>query len=220
MKTLFILPDTPIVYDFNNTEQYFLNINSRVNNVYKNRIKRYKRISDLYDILLSSSLEQNLSTIDFCLEHKRCNDIKNSNSYLLSNGIESTVNLYAKEITNYYKDFTHIKNSINSIEDIKNYFIDERYFILSSNINHVIIFLEQLAFNLFFQDEIDIVDDFYLKIKILNIVEICYCALLNLFSVLFVYNYITRIISSVEIASSRINNSIRRMKLNKIESRN
>ena len=220
MKTLFILPDTPLVEDFNETEQYFSNINSRVNDVYKNRIKRYKRISNLYDILLSSSLDQNQPEIDFCLNHTRCTDIKNSNSYLLSNGIDSTVNLYAKEISNYYKDFLEVKKSITSKEDIKKYFIDERYSILSSNINHVIIFLEEMAFSLFLQDEDDIVDDFYLKIKILNIVEVCYCALLNLFSVLFVYNFITRIISSVEVASIRINNSIRRMKFNKIESRN
>ena len=109
---------------------------------------------------------------------------------------------------------------IENKEDIKNIFIDERYYsILSSNINHVVIFLEELAFSLFFQDEDDIVQSFYKLIKILNIVEVCYCALLNLFSVLFVYNFITRIISSVEVASARINNSIRRMKFNKIESR-
>ena len=217
MKTLFVLPNAKIPINLNKTEEYFLGLNSKVNYIYKNRMKRYKRIYSLYDIILSSSLDQNVSTLDFCLEHKRCNDIKYSNNYLLSNGIESTVNLYAKEISNYYKDFVAIKDSIKTKQDIIVNFIDDKYRILSDNINHVIIYLEQLFFGYFFNDEKDIVNFFYLKIKILNIVEICYCALLNLFSVLFVYNYITRIIYSVEVASTRINNSIIRMKIIKLD---
>ena len=217
MKTLFILPNTTIEENFEEIEEYFLDINSQVNYIYRTRIKRYKRISYLYDNLLSSSVDKNVSSIDFCMNHTRCKLIKESKSYLLLNGIESTVNLYAKEIFNYYKDFLQIKEKIKEKEDIILHFIDERYSVLSSNINHVIIYLEELAFNSFFKDEKDIVDNFYLKIKILNIVEICYCALLNLFSVLFVYNFITRIISSVEVASTRINYSIRRMKTNKME---
>ena len=124
MKTLFILPNTTIEEDFDNIEQYFLDINRKVNYIYKCRIKRYKRISYLYNNLLSSSLKKNISIIDFCKEHKRCNEIKNSNSYLLLNGIESTINLYAKEISNYYKDFNVIKNNIKTKEDIIKNFID------------------------------------------------------------------------------------------------
>ena len=213
MKTLFIIPNSNVYYDLNNSEEYFSELNSRVNNIYKNRIKRYKKISYLYDILLSSSLDQNLSTIDFCLGHQRCYDIRNSTKYLLSNGIESTVNLYAKEIFNYYKDFLELKNTIKTKDDIKKYFIGDKYKILSSNVNHVIIYLEELFFRYFLEDERNIVDNFYLKIKIMNIIEICFCAILNLFSILFVYNFITGIISNVEKSSFRVNNSLKRMKI-------
>ena len=216
MKTLFILPNTTIEENFNDIEEYFLDVNRKVNYIYKYRIKRYKRISYLYDNLLSPSLNKNISIIDFCMKHKRCNEIKNSKSYLLLNGIESTINLYAKEISNFYKDFIIIKYNIKTKGDIIKNFIDERYKVLSYNINHVIIYLEELVFRSIFQDEEDIVNNFYLKIKILNFVEIIYCALLNLFSVLFVYNFITRIISSVEFSSITINNSIRRIKTIKI----
>ena len=195
-------------------------LNSKVNYIYKYSIKRYKRISDLYDILLASSTDKNLTSIDFCLNHSRCEDIKNSNQFLLSNGIESTVNLYAKEITNFYKDFYPIKNDIKNKSVVMKIFITEKYNVLSSNLNHVVIFLEELFFKYFLEDEIDIVNNFYLKIKILNIIEICYCALLNLFSVLFVHTFVTRIIYSVEIASTRINCSIKRMKVLKLESGN
>ena len=220
MKILFVMPNSTTYYDFNMTEIYFRELNSRINNVYKYRIKRYKKISSLYDILLSSSLEQNLSTIDFCLGHQRCYDVKNSKNYLLSNGIESTVNLYAKEISNYYKDYLKLKNNIQSKDDIIKYFIDDKYKILSSNINHVFIYLEELFFQYFLEDEINIVNNFYLKIKVLNIIEICYCVILNLFSIFFVYNYVIGIISYVEVASSRINNSLKRMKIIKLEGNN
>ena len=197
LKTLFILPNTSLEIDLNNTEEYFIEFNSQVNYIYKYRIKRYKRISDLYDILLSNEIKENATSIDFCLNHSRCEEIKNSNTFLFSNGIDSTVNLYAKEITNFYKDFYPIKNDIKTKDDIRRVFINEKYHVLSSNLNHVVIFLEELFFKYFLEDEIDIVNNFYLKIKILNIIEICYCALLNLFSVLFVHTFVTRIIYSV-----------------------
>ena len=217
IKTLFILPDTPPTYDFNETENFFYNLNNKVYKIYNSRIKRYKRISNLYDILLSSDLYQNLSTIDFCLGHKRCEKIKNSSNYLLSNGIESTINLYSKEISNYYKIFMLSKNKIKTKEDIINNYINDRFKLLSSNINHIIIFLEQIFFDYFLQDEKYIVNTFYLTIKILNIIEICYCLILNLFSIFFVYSFIISIISSFEISSTRINNSILRMKIESIE---
>ena len=217
IKTIFILPNATIYVNLNETEEHFINLNSKVNNLSNLRIKRYKRISEIYDILLSSSLGQNISTFNFCLDNQRCKDIKNSRNYLLVNGLDSTVIIYGKEIYNYYKDFLLVKNNIKTSKDIINNFLGERYSVLSSNINHVFIFLEQLFFGFFFNDEKDIVNDFYLIIKIMNIVEICYCALLNLFSVLFVYNYITRIIYSVEVASTRINNSIIRLKNMKLE---
>jgi hypothetical protein len=217
IKQLFILPNSHIHYDLNKTEEHFIKINNNINNIYKNRIKNYRLTSTLYDCLFNISSDKNLSNIDFCFGYKRCNQIKNSNRFLLSNGIESTINLYAKEISNYYKDFKRIKNNIKNKNDIKNYFIDDKYKILSSNINHIIIYIEELFFNHFYNDEKEIVNDFYLKIKILNIIEVCYCALLNIVSIFFVYNFINRIIHSVEETSNRINNSIRRMKISAIE---
>ena len=199
IKTIFVLPNATIYENLNETEEYFINLNSKVNYIYKYRIKRYKRISELYDLLLSSSPGRNLSKFDFCLDHQRCKNIRNSSNYLLVNGLESTIILYGKEIYNFYKDYVHIKNNIKTKEDIIKNFLGDKYTLLSYNINHVIIYLEQLVFRYFLNDEKDIVNDFYLKIKIMNIFEICYCALLNFFSVLFVYNYITRIIYSVEV---------------------
>ena len=217
IKTLFILPNTPPTYDFNNTEKFFYNLNNKVYKIYNSRIKRYKKISDLYDILLNSELFTNLSTIDFCLGHNRCNEIKNSSQYLLSNGIESTINLYSKEIANYYKIYILSKNKIKTKEDIINTYINDRFKLLSSNINHIIIFLELLFFEFFLQDEKYIVNTFYLTIKILNIIEICYCLILNIFSIFFVYSFIMGIISSFEVSSTRINNAILKMKIESIE---
>ena len=79
--------------------------------------------------------------------------------------------------------------------------------------NHYFIYIEQVFLKFFILDEKDIINKFHFEIKILNSIEVCYCALLNLFSALFVYTYINRIIFSVEISSIRINESIQRIKL-------
>jgi hypothetical protein len=220
IKQLFILPNSTIYYDFDQTEEYFTDINSKVNYIYKHRINNYESISTLYDFLLGSQSDKNITSIDFCLGHKRCNEIKNSSKFLFSNGIESAINLYAKEISNYYKDFNKIKNFIKNKDDIVNNFMNDKYLILSSNANHIIIYIQELFFRYFYNDEKDIVNSFYLKIKLLNIIEVCFCALINLFSILFVSNFLTKIIYSVEETSKRINKSIRRMKILKIDEDN
>ena len=218
MKTLFILPNSTIYYELNETEKYFFNLNKKVYNIYNTRIKRYTKISNLYDIILNSSLN-NLTDIDFCFRHKRCEEIKNSSIYLLSNGIESLVNIYSKEISHYYKIYLYSKINITNKDDIIKYYIDERYQILSTNINHIFIFLELIYYNYFLEDEEFIINDFYLTAKTLNIIEICYCLLLNMFSVFFVYYFIIKIINKVEVASARINRSILRMKIKNLDNK-
>jgi hypothetical protein len=213
IETLFILPNSNTTYNLNRTETYFYELNNRVYNIYDSRIKRYKKISALYDILLGQSSESNLSKIEFCLGHSLCNQIKMSSQFLLSNGIESTINMYSKEIYNYYNIFLLLRNNITKLNDIQYIFSDERYKILNTNLNHIFIFLEEMFFKYFLEDEKNIVDNFYLTIKIINIIEICYCLLLNLFSILFIYPFIMKIVSSVENASSRINCSLCRMKI-------
>ena len=213
IETLFIMPNTTTIYNLNRTETNFYELNNRVYNIYNSRIKRYKKISILYDILLGQSSEKNLSTIEFCLGHSLCNQIKMSSQFLLSNGIESSINLCSKEIYNYYKIYLLLRNNITKLNDIQYLFSDKKYKILNTNLNHIFIFLEEIFFKFFLEDEKNIVNNFYLTIKIINIIEICYCLLLNLFSVFFIYPFIMRIVSFVENASSRINCSLCRMKI-------
>ena len=212
IKTLFILPNFKPAANLNNSEEYFFNLTNKILKIYKSRIKKYKRISVLYDKIISSSEKLNMSNVDFCLGRKRCIEIKNSSNFLFSNGIDSTVNLYAKEISNYYKLYFLVKNSIIKKEDIINNYIGDTYRVLTSNINHILIYLEEIYFDYFLKDEKDIINDFYLIIKILNIIEICYNVLLNLFLIFFIYNFVSKIISSVEVSSTRLNNSIMRLK--------
>jgi hypothetical protein len=215
IKILFILPNSTNIYNLNNTEEFFNEHNNKVFKIYNYRIKKYKKLSKLYDILLSPSKEKDIFLIDFCLGHKKCHEIKKSNKYLLSNGIDSAVNLYAKEISNYYQIYLYSRNNITMKNDIIKTFINDKFLILSMNINHIFIFLEEIYFKYFLQDEEDIINNFHFKIKDLNIIEISYCILLNLFSFLFVYNYINKIINSIEISSKRINYAITRLKSGK-----
>ena len=215
IKTLFVLPQTNHSNHLDETENYFYQINNKVNYIRNNRINNYQRVKYLYEILSDSSINLNTTGIDFCRGHKRCSLVFYRDD-LLSKDIESTVNLYAKEIENYYKDYYPNKDKITSKEYIKKLFINDKYELLSLYINHVFIYIEQIFLQYFMDDEKDIIDEFHLEIKVLNVIEICYCAVLNLLSAFFVYTYINRIISSVEISSIRINESFQRIKLKSI----
>ena len=212
IKTLFILPNSIHSVHLEETENYFYSINSKVNYILNNRINNYKRVKKLYEVLSDSTKNLNETGIDFCFGHKKCLEVFYSND-LLTKEVESTVNLYAKEIENYYKDFIPNKDKITTKDDIKRLFINDKYELLSLNINHVFIYIEQVFLKFFLEDKEDIIDKFHFEVNILNSIEVCYCALLNLFSALFVYTYINKIIYSVEISSYRINESIQRIKL-------
>lgn len=149
IETLFIMPNTTTIYNLNRTETNFYELNNRVYNIYNSRIKRYKKISILYDILLGQSSEKNLSTIEFCLGHSLCNQIKMSSQFLFSNGIESSINLCSKEIYNYYKIYLLLRNNITKLNDIQYLFSDKKYKILNTNLNHIFIFLEEIFFKFF-----------------------------------------------------------------------
>ena len=212
IQTLFILPNSTNLSQFEETENYFYQINKNVSYIINNRIDNYKRVKRLYNILSDQSTDLNSTGIDFCLGHSKCQQVFYTDE-LLTKDIESTVNLYAKEIENYYKDFYPNKNKIQNKKDIISLFINDKYELLSLNINHVFIYIEQIFLEFFMKDEKDIIDKFNLEITVLDTIEVCFCALLNLFSALFVYSYINRIIGSVEISSIRINDSIMRIKM-------
>ena len=212
IRRLFILPNISQYSYLEETENYFYQLNTDVNYILNNRINNYKKIKYLYEILADPSKNLNETDIDFCINHTKCKKVFYSNDFLTKD-IESTVNLYAKEIENYYKDFIPNKENIKNKMDKINLFINDKYELLSKNINHAFIYIEQIFLKFFLEDEREFIDNFRFEIKILNVIELCYCALLNLFSALFVYTYINRIIASVEISSFRINESILRIRM-------
>ena len=136
IKTLFVLPQTNHSDNLEETENYFYQINNKVNYIRNNRINRYKRVKNLYEMMSDSTYDLNSTGIDFCFGHKRCLAVFYTNN-LLSKDIESTVNLYAKEIENYYKDFYPNKDKIKTKEDIIKLFINDKFELLSLNIRYL-----------------------------------------------------------------------------------
>lgn len=204
MKTLFILPNTTIYTDLNNVEKYFDKKNNDVLNVISTRVNSYKRINALYYYLFNSKTSEDLLNANFCGNFQKCYEIINSTQNILLNGLNSAVSLYGKEIENFYRDYIEVKNNINDKEDIKKFFIKDTFTILGLNINHIIIHIQEKFFSDFLKDEEELKDGFYTEIKIFNVIALCYCIALNLFSLLFVFNYVNKIIAFVENSTMRI----------------
>ena len=204
MKTLFILPNTSVYTDLNDVEKYFDQKNNDVLNVISTRINSYKRISVLYYYLFNSKTPEDLLNANFCGNFQKCYDVINSTQNILLNGLNSAVSLYGKEIENFYRDYFEVKNNINNKEDIKKFFIKDTFTILGLNINHIIIHMQARFFSDFLKDEEELNNGFYTEIKIFNIIALCYCIALNLFSLLFVFNYVNKIIAFVENSTMRI----------------
>ena len=204
MKTLFILPNTTVNTNLNEIEKYFNKKNNDVLDLISTRINSYKRISILYYYLFNSKTPEDLLKANFCGNYKSCFEMINSTQNILLNGLNSAVSLYGKEIENFYRDYLEVKNNINDKEDIKEFFIKDTFTILGLNINNIVIHIEEKFFSDFLEDEEEIKAGFYTEIKIFNVIALCYCIVLNLFSLLFVFNYINKIIAFVENSTMRI----------------
>ena len=212
MKTLFILPNSIVATDLNNVEEYFGKKTEDVLNILSTRINTYKRISKLYDYLFNSNSTYDLLEANFCGDQKRCYGLINSTQNILLNGLSAAISIYGKEIENFYKDYLKVKDIIKSKDDIKKYFIKDTFIILGSNINHIISHIEEKFFKDFLEDEDEIKNGFYNEIKIFNLIALIYCIALNLFSLLFVFNYVNKIIALVETSSTRIVDAICHLK--------
>jgi hypothetical protein len=212
IKTLVILPNSTIYVNISNVEDFFNGKNKDVLDLVNTRIKSYTKISELYNIILSPYSYEDLLKADFCDGHIKCYQLINSTQNILLNGLYSTVSLFGKEIGNYYKDFNKVKNELNNSDDIKRYFIRDTYLILSLNLNNIISHMQEKFFKNFLEDEKYLIEFFNKEIKILNIIALCYCLLLNLFSIFFVFNYINNINDFVEISSMRINGAFCHLK--------
>ena len=216
MKTLFILPNTQVATNLNNVEKYFAKKNADVLNILNTRIKNYKRINKLYDYLFNVDSNEDLLLADFCFGKDKCFELLNSSQNILLNGLNSAISIYGKEIENFYRDYLKVKDEIKTKDDIKKYFIKETFSILGININHIISHIEEKFFKDFLEDEEEIKNGFYDEIKIFNLIALFYCIALNLFSLLFVFNYVNRIIDFVETSTMRIVEALCHLK-NKIK---
>ena len=216
MKTLFILPNTQVSTDLYNVEKYFAKKNTDVLNILNTRIKNYKRINILYDYLFNVDSKDDLLAADFCYGQEKCFEVLNSTQNILLNGLNSAISIYGKEIENFYRDYLKVKDEIKSKEDIKKYFIKDTFNILGININHIISHIEEKFFRDFLEDEEELKEGFYNEIKIFNLIALFYCIALNLFSLLFVFNYVNNIIAFVETSTMRIVEALCHLK-NKIK---
>ena len=212
MKTLFILPNSEVATDLYNVEKYFSYNTAQVLNVLSTRIDSYKRISTLYNYLFNSNSTEDLIDANFCEGQQKCYDIINSSQNILLNGLSSAISIYGKEIENFYRDYLEVKDNITSKEDIKKYFMKDIFSILGMNINHIISHIEEKFFRDFLKDEEEIMKGFNSLIKVLNLIALVYCIALNMFSLLFVFNYVNKIIAFVEASTMRLVEAISHLK--------
>ena len=212
IKTLFILPKASINVNFTNIEPIFVEKNQQVSDLVSKRIKNYKKTAELYSLIMKPKDSGDLVKADFCRDHYKCIELLNSTQNILVNGINSAVLLYVKEIENYNKDYNRTKNLIKTIDDIKKYYIKDTFIVLGININQVIIHLQEKFFLNYLIDEEDIEAKYKQEIKILNFIALLYCFLLNLFAILYVFNYINLVIDTIETSSFRITSAIYHLK--------
>ena len=212
MKTLFIQPQTNIETDIYNIEKFFASINNEVLNVLAKRIGNYKRIKILYNYLFNSHTQQELLNANFCEGSVKCFELINSTQNILLNGLNSAVALYEKSIYNYYQDYIKVKDTLTNKQAVKNNFIKDNFIILGMNINHLLSHLEEKFFDDFLEDEKDIANSYHIEIKAFSLISLFYCIILNIYSLIFIFNYVSKNIKFIESSTLRIITSFCHMK--------
>ena len=179
--------------------------------VKKKSIKNYPRVSDLFDILNNENEPDKIREI-LCDDDQICIDIFNSEYNVVKKGIDIGLKSIAQQIYALFDEYTMVRPMLNSLEFIKEHFINKDYLQIDLSLNFLLYMVEQRCAEVFLIEADELIDDFKTVIISLNIFIIIFLAIISISMIYLIINRITLLINLVEKSSLRISISINLLK--------
>ena len=182
------------------------------------KLDKYPSVKDYYWIIGAdtNNPKPNPSYIDStCYNDQKCKDIINDKQYnILSEGLKMAITSMNQLIINIYEDYKkhkdHIKES-NTIDFVKEIFINTQYEQLDINLNYVVISIEKRIYEAFMTDVSSLASKYNSIIEALNVCAVIYCFIVEFITLTFIIFNLRKITKRIEEATLRINNAFRYM---------
>ena len=114
----------------------------------------------------------------------------------------------AQTIYNIYKDYLQLKNQVNSLEKVKEYFITDDYIQIDISLNFFLNLVEDRCADAFLIDCDSLINKFRAILIALNIFIIIFLVIASIFLTFFIIDKIVSLSSLIENSSIRLSTTI------------
>ena len=218
MRTILVFPD------FGNEkllEEIQINLADKIkqmDRIIDIKLDKYPSVKDYYWIIGADTNNPKPSPSYInatCYDDQKCIDIINNKNYnILSEGLKMAITSMNQLIINIYEDYKKHKIFIkenNTIDFIKEKFINNQYEQLDINLNYVVISIEKRIYEAFMIDVSSLANKYNAIIEALNICAVIYCFIVEFITLTFIIFNLRKITKRIEEATLRINNAFRYM---------
>ena len=175
--------------------------------VKKKSISNYPNVYKIFSDLNNEKDQINLKTI-LCGNDKYCSKIFDSKFNIVKNGIDVGLKTVAQVIYNVYKDFLQLKNEIDDVEKIKQYFINDDYRQVDMSLNFLLNLVEDRCAAAFLIDCNKLINKFRALLITLNIFIIVFLVANSIFLTFFIIDRIVHLSNLIEKSSLRLSTTI------------
>ena len=147
-----------------------------------------------------------------CEDSVFCHSIFESKYNVVKKGVDVGLKTIAQGIYNMFDDYQVLKNELNSIENVKKYFLNEDFMQIDLSLNFLVSFIEDRCADAFLIEAEDLINDFKAVIISLNAFIIVFLTVISICLIVLLINRITFLLNLIEKSSTRISISINFLK--------
>ena len=179
--------------------------------VKKKSLKNYPKINEIFEILNDQDDSDKIREL-LCKEDTYCINIYNSKYNVVRKGIDVGLKSIAQVIYNDFGDFLQLREKLDSLENVKHYFMTEDFTQVDLSLNFLLYEVEERCADAFLEEAENLINSFETVIISLNVFIIIFLTIMSLSLIFLIINRITILLNLIKKSTLRISISINFMK--------
>ena len=179
--------------------------------VKKKSLKNYPKINEIFEILNDQDDSDKIREL-LCKEDTYCINIYNSKYNVVRKGIDVGLKSIAQVIYNDFRDFLQLREKLDSLENVKHYFMTEDFTQVDLSLNFLLYEVEERCADAFLEEAENLINSFETVIISLNVFIIIFLTIISLSLIFLIINRITILLNLIKKSTLRISISINFMK--------
>ena len=174
-------------------------------------IGNYPKIAKIFKELNNQDDINRIKEV-LCEDSELCISIFESDYNVVKKGVDVGLKTIAQSIYNMFDDYRVLKNQLNSIENVKKYFVNQDFMQIDLSLNFLVSFVEDRCADAFLIEAENLINNFKAVIISLNVFIIVFLTVISICLIVLLINRIIYILNLIEKSSTRISISINFLK--------